>query len=89
MTLLVRNITNLNQALDVLDTGRKALPAELMHISIKTFALSLSLDGSEEGDLLFIKHGPCKSLSFKVQAARVQIKDMNSFECSISEEDIT
>ena len=41
--------------------------------------LSSSLDGSEDEDLMCIKHGPSQSLPPKLQAVGVQDEEINPF----------
>ena len=60
-----------------------------MQKSIKILALSSTLDRSEDGNLLCIKHRPHKSLLSMLQAVRVKAKELDSFKCSITEEDMT
>ena len=54
-----------------------------MSKSIKICSLSASFRCSEDGDLLCIMHKPCKSFFLKLQAIRVQTKEMDPFDATI------
>ena len=70
------------------------LSAETIQKSFKICVLSSSLDGSEEEDLMCIKHGPCQSLLPKLQAIRVYDEEIDPFiiseqeDMEVSEEDM-
>ena len=46
----------------------RSLPSEIIVKSFKVCALSSSLDGSEDGQLMCIKHGPCGDLLERLQS---------------------
>ena len=53
-----------------------------------SYHVSSSLVGTEDKDLMCIKHGPCESLLPKSQAVGTPRDEVNLFECSISEGDL-
>ena len=60
---------------------------EVIQKSFQVYALSCNLDGSEDGELMYIKHGPCQSLLPRLQAVRLdKSEEMDLFEISVSEE---
>ena len=63
----------------------RSLPSEIIVKSFKVCALSSSLDGSEDGQLMCIKHGPCGDLLERLQCIREE--ECDSFENN-AEEDI-
>ena len=65
------------------------LPAEIIQKSYNIGVFSASLNRSEDGDLMFIKHMPFKSLQSKLQTIHVQSEEIDPFECDISEEDMS
>ena len=59
-----------------------------MQKSVRISSLSWNFDGSEDGDIICIKHRPCKSFLPKRQAVRVHTKEIDPYECDISKEDM-
>ena len=68
----------------------KKLPDDLIRKSFKACALSSSLDGSEDNELMCIKHGPCKELLSRLQS--IEEEDIDPFdeitEDNIAQEDV-
>ena len=63
----------------------KKLPGDLIRKSFKVCALSSSLDGSEDNELMCIKHGPCEELLSRLQS--IEEEDIDPFD-EITEDDI-
>ena len=61
------------------------LPGDLIRKSFKVCALSSSLDGSEDNELMCIKHGPCEELLSRLQS--IEEEDIDPFD-EITEDDI-
>ena len=76
------------QMIDWVLVAWKKLPAEIIKRSFKICALSSSLNGSEDQDLMCIKLGPLESLLPKLQALGNQRDEVDSFECMISEDNL-
>lgn len=71
----------------VLDAWRK-LPEDIIKKSFKVCALSTSLDGAEDAEIMCIKHGPCQNLLQRLQASQLDDEDDDPFDAQISEEDM-
>lgn len=71
----------------VLDAWRK-LPEDIIKKSFKVCALSTSLDGAEDVEIMCIKHGPCQNLLQRLQASQLDDEDDYPFDAQISEEDM-
>ena len=54
----------------VLDAWRK-LPEDIIKKLFKVCALSTSLDGAEDAEIMCIKHGPCQNLLQRLQASQL------------------
>ena len=63
----------------------KKLPDDLIRNSIKVCDLRSSLDGSEDNELMCIKHGPCEELLSRLQS--IEEEDIDPFN-EITEDDI-
>ena len=63
----------------------KELPDDLIRKSFKVCALSSSLDGSEDNELICIKHGPCEELLSRLQS--IEEENIDPFD-EITEDDI-
>ena len=63
----------------------KNLPDDLIRKSFKVCAPSSSLDGSEDNELMCIKHGPCEELLIRLQS--IEEEDIDPFD-EITEDDI-
>ena len=63
----------------------KKLPDDLIRKSFKVCALSSSLDGSEDNELMRIKHGPCEELLSLLQS--IEEEEIDPFD-EITEYDI-
>ena len=63
----------------------KKIPADVIQNSCKKCAIFSRLDGSEDGHLMCIKHGPCKSP--KLLVVPVQSEELYHSGCDMSEED--
>ena len=63
----------------------KKLPDDLIRKSFKVCALSSSLDGSEDNELMCIKHGPYEELLSRLQS--IEEEDIDPFDV-ITEDDI-
>ena len=63
----------------------KKLPDDLIRKSFKVCALSSSLDGSEDNELMCIKYGPCEELLSRLQS--IEEEDVDPFN-EITEDDI-
>ena len=70
----------------VLDAWRK-LPEDTKK-PFKVCALSNSLDGAEDDQIMCIKHGPCQNLLQRLQASQLDNEDDDPFDAQISEEDM-
>ena len=68
----------------VLEAWEK-LPDDLIRKSFKVCTLSSSLDGSEDNELMCIKHGPCEELLSRLQS--IEEEDIDPFD-EIIEDDI-
>ena len=64
----------------------KKLPRELMQKSFVSCALSTKLDGTEDGSIACIKHGPCQDLLKRLQNYEWDEDNVNIFE-NIPDED--
>ena len=58
----------------------KKLPTEIIVKSFKVCALSSRLDGSEDNEIVCIKHGQCESLLTKLQASDLNHEEVDPFE---------
>ena len=66
----------------------KKLPADIIKKSFKVCALSNSLDGAEDDQIMCIKHGPCQNLLQKLQASQVDDEEFDPFDVERLEEDM-
>ena len=64
----------------------KKLPRELIQKSFVSCALSTKLDGTEDGSIACIKHGPCQDLLQHLQNYEWNEENVNPFE-NIPDED--
>ena len=64
----------------------ETFPAKGIQKLCKLWAISSSLDGSEEGNIMCMKHGPSESLLPKLQAVPVQSEEIYPLECDILKE---
>ena len=71
----------------------KKLPSDLIKKSFKVCALSSNLDGSEDGQIMCIKNGPCQELLTRFQSVEVDeldpfddIQEDEEEDCSESED---
>ena len=68
----------------------KKLPDDLIRKSFKVCALSSSLDGSEDNELMCIRHGPCEELLSRLQS--IEEEDIDPLdekpEDDIAQEDV-
>ena len=76
------------QMIEWVSEAWKKLPAEVIEKSFKVCALSSNLDGSEDDQVTYIKHGPCQSLLPRLQAFHQEEEETDPFECTtVSEEE--
>ena len=64
----------------------KKLPRELIQKSFVSCTLSTKLDGTEDGSISCIKHGPCQDLLQRLQNYEWNEENVNPFE-NIPDED--
>lgn len=66
----------------------KKLPADIIKKLFKVCALSISLDGAEDDQMMYIKHRPCQNLLQRLQASQLGDEEDDPFDAQISEEDM-
>ena len=78
------------QMVTLLLEALKKLPDDLIRKSFKVCALSSSLDGSEDNELMCIRHGPCEELLSRLQS--IEEEDIDPLdektEDGIAQEDV-
>ena len=62
--------------------AEEKLPADMMKNSFRECALSVSLDGTEDDQIMCIKHGPCQNLLHRLQTS--QLDNEEDFQKDVS-----
>ena len=77
------------QMIDWVLEAWRMLPTKLIIKSFKVCALSSALDGSEDNEIMCIKHGPCQSLLSRLESTAHDEDDVSDpFDIQISEEEM-
>ena len=66
----------------------KKLQTDVITRSFKVCALSTNLDGSEDNQIVCIKHGPCQNLLEELKVGQLDDVGFDPFEIEVSEEEM-
>ena len=67
----------------------KKLPTDVITRSFKVCALSTNLDGSEDDQIVCIRHGPCQNLLENLKVGQLDDVGSDPFDVGVSEEDMS